>query len=170
MVNLQEVDSGAAALELEHLPVQELVQAGIAEVEYIAAAKEQSISVSVPEQSIIVEVDRSKLTLAMVNLLSNAVKFTERGQRIGVRAEARNGKAQITVWDTGVGISQEQIDRIFDRFYQVETSLVRRFEGMGLGLSIVREMVELHHGQVQVQSQPGRGSAFTLVLPLAQSV
>lgn len=168
MVNLQEVDSGAAALELERLPVQELVQAGITEIKYIAAAKEQTISVSVPEQLIVVDADRGKLTLAMVNLLSNAVKFTGHGQRIGIRAEERNGTAQITVWDTGVGIPPEQIDRIFDRFYQVETSLVRRFEGMGLGLSIVREMVELHHGQVQVQSQPGKGSAFTLILPLAQ--
>jgi signal transduction histidine kinase len=168
MVNLQEVDSGEAALELEQIPVQELVQAGLAEVEYIAAAKEQNISISVPEKSITVEADRGKLTLAMVNLLSNAVKFTEHGQRIGVRVELKNGTAQITVWDTGVGIPPEQIDRVFDRFYQVETSLVRRFEGMGLGLSIVREMVELHHGQVLVQSQPGKGSAFTLVLPLVQ--
>jgi signal transduction histidine kinase len=168
MVNLQEVDSGEAALHLEHLAVQELVRAGIAEVEYIAEAKEQNISVSMPQQPIVVEADRSKLTLAMVNLLSNAVKFTDRGKRIGVRAQRKDGTAQITVWDTGVGIPQDQIDRIFDRFYQVETSLVRRFEGMGLGLSIVREMVELHHGRVEVQSQPGKGSAFTVIVPLSQ--
>jgi signal transduction histidine kinase len=168
MVNLREVDSGEATLVIEPCTVQELVQAGIQEIGYIVEAKEQTISLALPEQPITVEADRDKMTLVMVNLLSNAVKFTEQGGRLGIQAGVRDESAWLTVWDTGVGIPPDQLDRIFDRFYQVETSLMRRHEGIGLGLAIVKEMIELHHGQVQVESQEGKGSAFTITIPLRQ--
>jgi signal transduction histidine kinase len=168
MVNLREVDSGEATLVIEPCTVQELVQAGIQEIGYIVEAKEQTISLALPEQPITVEADRDKMTLVMVNLLSNAVKFTEQGGRLGIQAGVKDESAWLTVWDTGVGIPSDQMDRIFDRFYQVETSLMRRHEGIGLGLAIVKEMIELHHGQVQVESQEGKGSAFTITIPLRQ--
>jgi signal transduction histidine kinase len=169
MVNLREVDSGEADLVLTHFTLQELVQAGLQEIGYIAEAKQQTIATVLPEQPITVEADRDKMTLVMVNLLSNAVKFTDQGGRLGIQVGANGGSAWLTIWDTGIGISPDQIDRVFDRFYQVETSLVRRFEGMGLGLAIVKEMVELHQGQVKVESCPGKGSAFTVTIPRSHS-
>jgi signal transduction histidine kinase len=168
MVNLREVDSGEATLVIEPCTLQELVQTGIQEIGYIVEAKEQTISLALPEQPITVEADRDKMTLVMVNLLSNAVKFTGQGGRLGIQAGVKDESAWLTVWDTGVGISPDQLDRIFDRFYQVETSLMRRHEGIGLGLAIVEEMIELHHGQVRVESQEGKGSAFTITIPLRQ--
>jgi signal transduction histidine kinase len=86
--------------------------------------------------------------------------------RIGLAQE----EAWTTVWDTGIGIAQEQQGRVFERFYQVESSLTRQYGGMGLGLSIVKEMVDLHHGSVSVKSQAGKGSAFTIRIPLRQPV
>jgi signal transduction histidine kinase len=170
MANLREVDAGEAVLRLETVPLQELVGASIEEMRHIAQAKQQSIHLSLPDLPILVEVDREKIVLALSNLLSNAIKFTPAGQRIGVRAGSRHGKAWATVWDTGRGISAEQQPRVFDRFYQAECSLTRQYGGMGLGLSIVREMVQLHHGSVSVESQPGEGSAFTICIPICQDV
>lgn len=169
MVNLREVDSGQAVLELECFSLQDLVRASIKEIEYIAEAKEQALSLSMPETPILVEADRNKMTLTLVNLLSNAVKFTDSGKRFGVQVQANDHSAWVTVWDTGAGIPADQLDRIFDRFYQVEGSLLRRYEGMGLGLSIVKEMIELHHGEVTVQSQLGQGTAFTVTIPIRQT-
>jgi signal transduction histidine kinase len=169
MLNLQEVDSGEATLSLEQLSIQDVVEAGVKEIQYIAEAKEQTIALSMPERAIWVEADRGKLTLVVVNLLSNAVKFTDSGKRLGVQVKTTGDhQAVMTFWDTGIGIPSDQIGRIFDRFYQVETSLLRRHEGMGLGLSIVKEMVELHHGKIRVQSHMGQGTAFTVTLPLRQ--
>jgi len=108
------------------------------------------------------------MTLVVVNLLSNAVKFTAQGGRLGIQAGTKDESAWLTVWDTGIGIPRDQRARIFDRFYQVETSLMRRHEGIGLGLAIVKEMIDLHHGQVKIESQEGKGSAFTITVPLCQ--
>jgi len=105
----------------------------------------------------------------LLNLLSNAVKFTGSGGTIGVRVGGDSHQRWFTVWDSGIGIAQENLQRIFDRFYQVESSLARHYEGMGLGLPIAREMVELHHGHITVESMPGKGSAFTVTIPVALS-
>jgi signal transduction histidine kinase len=169
MISLREVDTGEAVLELEHVSLQDLITAAIREIGYIAEAKEQEITLSQPADPILVEMDRNKMTLVIVNLISNAIKFTGHGGRLGVLAGTKGDTAWFTVWDTGIGIPQDELDRIFDRFYQVENSLTRHYEGMGLGLSIIREMVELHQGNIRVESQVGEGSAFTVTIPLSQS-
>lgn len=166
MVNLRQVDSGEAVLELEQFALQDLIKAGLQEISYIAEAKEQAFMLNMPEEPILVEADRNKMTLVIVNLMSNAVKFTGPGGRLGIRAGTTQEEAWFMVWDTGIGIPTDQLERIFDRFYQVENSLTRRHEGIGLGLSIVKEMVDLHHGRIQVQSQEGKGTAFTVTIPL----
>ena len=169
MANLREVDAGEAVLRLEAVPMQELVELSVEEMMHIAEAKQQRIHLSMPDSPVLVEADREKITLALVNLLSNAVKFTPSGRRVGVRVGSARGEAWATVWDTGIGISQDQQARVFDRFYQAECSLTRQYGGMGLGLSIVKEMVDLHHGSVSVESQPGKGSAFTIRIPIYQA-
>jgi signal transduction histidine kinase len=170
MVNLREVDSGEATLQLETMPIQELVERSVDEMRHVAEAKQQSIHLSMPHQPIVVEADREKITLALVNLLSNAIKFTPSGSEIGVRVELAQEEAWATVWDTGIGIAQDQQGRVFERFHQAEPSLTRQYGGMGLGLSIVKEMVGLHHGSVSVESQVGKGSAFTIRIPLRQAI
>ena len=99
-----------------------------------------------------------------INLLNNAVKYTDEGGRITVRAVKKNGHAVISVSDTGIGMSDSVKNRIFDKFYQGESS--HSESGNGLGLSLVKRIIELCHGSVKVISQEGLGSEFTVFLPL----
>jgi len=168
MVNLREVDLGQATLEIEAFVLQDLVTRAIKEIRSITDAKEQRLTLSLPQEPLVVKADRSKLNIVLVNLLSNAVKFTRKGGRIGVQAGEQNNGVWFTVWDTGIGISAQDRARIFERFYQVGSSLVRNYEGMGLGLAIAKEMVELHHGSITVRSQEGKGTAFTVRIPRTQ--
>lgn len=109
--------------------------------------------------------DPDLLEKVLTNLLGNALKFTPRGE-VGVRLEVRGESALLTVHDTGKGIPAEHLDRVFDRFYQVDAGDDRAAEGAGIGLSLARELVELHGGSIRVSSRLGEGSAFEVVLPL----
>jgi GAF domain-containing protein/anti-sigma regulatory factor (Ser/Thr protein kinase) len=111
--------------------------------------------------------DEEHLELVFSQLLDNAVKFSPEGGQISVRAWVDNGQICVAVEDQGIGIAPEHIRRIFNRFYQVDGSTTRRFGGMGIGLALVWEIVEAHQGRVDVQSQPGKGSTFTVVFPRA---
>jgi signal transduction histidine kinase len=170
MVNLREVESGEVALELETFSVQEMIFGTVEDLSPIAEAKQQRICLSMPCEPIVVKADRNKMTLVVSNLLSNAIKFTREGSKVGVQAGSKGGYAWFTVWDTGIGIPKKELRHIFDRFYQIEPSLSRHYEGMGLGLSIAKAMVDLHHGRIKVQSKEGRGSAFTVSVPLRYPV
>ena len=111
--------------------------------------------------------DADALTSVLINLLDNAYKYTGSEKKVNLRAYASNGCVSIEVRDNGLGISRRVARKIFDRFYQADRSLSRRAGGCGLGLSIVRLIVRAHGGKVSVDSQPGRGSTFTVTLPAA---
>ena len=102
----------------------------------------------------------------VLNLLSNAVKFTPDGGRITLKAGRRDGRVEISVTDTGIGIAPEDQAAIFEEFRQVGTDETRKQEGTGLGLTLAKKFVELHRGRIWVESDPGRGSTFTFTLPL----
>ena len=99
------------------------------------------------------------------NLLTNAIKFTPEGGRVEVHAREIESGVEIRVSDTGIGIAPEARDRIFDRFFQIDASARRRFGGIGLGLAIVREILERHHSEIQLESEVGAGTTFRFVLP-----
>jgi signal transduction histidine kinase len=109
--------------------------------------------------------DRDKLKQAVLNLLSNAVKFTEKGE-IRVSAWHENGTLKLTVSDTGIGMKKEALDYIFEEFRQADMSSTRRYGGTGLGLAIVRRFVNLMGGDIGVESEVGKGSKFTVTLPI----
>jgi signal transduction histidine kinase len=117
-----------------------------------------------------IDADRQKIYLILANLISNSIKFTPEGGRIHLNVELKGYKYWINVIDTGIGIPKSEYDRIFDQFYQVEPSLTRKYQGMGLGLSIAKGMVEVHKGRIWVDSVVGKGSNFTVVLPSAPDV
>src|SRR5262249_489670 len=110
--------------------------------------------------------DERKVKQILLNLLSNAVKFTPEGGRIGVTATASEGVATISVRDTGVGIAPADQAPIFQEFRQVGRDDARKQEGTGLGLTLAKKFVELHGGQIWVQSEVGHGSRFTFTLPV----
>ncbi|MFC2093452.1 two-component regulator propeller domain-containing protein [Bacteroidota bacterium] len=115
-----------------------------------------------------VYVDRDKVEKIVTNILSNAFKFTEEGGRINVSIQSTDGKAEIRISDTGIGIPKERLDKIFDRFYQVGDTHKRRGEGAGIGLALTKELVELHKGEIKVESEEGKGTIFIVSLPLGK--
>lgn len=165
MVNLQHLERGELPLSPTQVALPELIHAVARRYIPLADAKDQTLEVAVPTGLARVRADPQKLELIVGNLLSNAVKFTPPGGRIHVRAEDHPEKVHIIVKDTGPGIQPEVQERIFERFYQIQESLTREHGGLGLGLSIVKGLVELHGGRVWVESELGEGSTFVVSLP-----
>ncbi|MCP4600256.1 MAG: response regulator [Proteobacteria bacterium] len=116
-------------------------------------------------EDLMVKADEAKMERVFVNLLSNALKFTDNGGKITICVDRSDDKVSVVVEDTGIGIAKEDIELIFDRFGQVDPSITRRRGGSGIGLSLAKELVELHRGKLIVTSEPGRGSTFTVELP-----
>jgi signal transduction histidine kinase len=109
--------------------------------------------------------DREKLRQIVLNLLDNAVKFTDRGE-IQIAASQQNGSLRLVVSDTGIGIPKEELYQIFEEFYRGDSSSTKNFRGTGLGLAIVKQFANLLGGEVGVESEVGKGSVFTVTLPL----
>lgn len=167
MVNLRHVDTGESQLQRDIFSMKELISEVTNEFVQLAKAKQQTVTLDLPDDPLNIDADRQKIYLVLANILSNAVKFTPGAGRVQVSAYRKGEEIWIAVMDTGVGIPERDYQRIFDRFYQVEPSLTRRYEGMGLGLSIAKSMVELHEGRIWVDSVVGKGSRFTIVLPVS---
>jgi signal transduction histidine kinase len=147
--------------------LQDVVQRVVDAVSELYSAKEQEVLINLPPQPVPMTADREKITLVLNNLLTNAIKFTEARGRIMVSAEHMNGDIQVHVADTGIGIPAREVERIFDRFYQVEPHLTRTHGGLGLGLAIAKGMIELHGGKIWVESVEGLGSRFSFSVPVA---
>jgi signal transduction histidine kinase len=109
--------------------------------------------------------DERKIKQILLNLLSNAVKFTPEGGRIGIKARQGDGSVEISVSDTGIGISPEDQAKIFEEFRQVGGDYAHKTEGTGLGLTLAKKFVELHGGKIWVESEVGKGSTFSFSLP-----
>ncbi|HSB02816.1 MAG TPA: GAF domain-containing sensor histidine kinase [Anaerolineales bacterium] len=114
------------------------------------------------------DVDEAKINIALSNLVKNSLQFTEAGGHVTVRIKEDAGCFEVSVADNGIGIPARDLPRVFERFFQVETHLTRRYGGMGLGLSVAKAMVELHGGRIWVESEEGKGSTFTFLLPIEQ--
>lgn len=167
MVNLRHVDTGEASLERDIFSMHKLISDVVGEFSQLAQAKQQILRLELPDDPLKIDADRQKVYLVLANLVSNAIKFTSAGGRVLVSALRKDEEIWIEVMDTGIGIAPRDCDRIFDRFFQVEPTLTRRHEGMGLGLSIAKSMVELHGGRIWVESVLGKGSRFITVLPVS---
>ena len=129
-------------------------------------ARECLLETEVAESLPDISADPDAITTVLINLLDNACKYTDTDKRILLSVFAEAGDVCFAVSDHGVGLSSRQIKKIFDSFYRVDNSLARTTEGCGLGLSIVQFIVNAHKGRIEVESQPGMGSTFTVRLPL----
>ena len=141
-------------------------------VERLANAAEQrgiTVGVAAPSDPVFIRADRRQIASAVHNLLDNALKYSKSGTSINVRVRRLDGSAELSVQDTGVGIPQGDLPRIFERFYRVDRSRASTSGGIGLGLAIVRHVAINHRGDVRVQSMEGEGSTFTLRLPLVHA-
>jgi signal transduction histidine kinase len=122
-----------------------------------------------PEKLPAVAADPPQITQVLDNLLNNAIKFSPAGGTVTVKLSAEENMIRIQVSDTGIGIPADKIDRIFDRFYQIDGSSTRQFGGAGLGLAICKQIIDAHDGKFEVESEVGKGSTFAFLLPQAQS-
>jgi signal transduction histidine kinase len=166
ILDISKIEAGRVRLLLTEVDASQVMRDAVATV--LPLARKKGIKVSCEPGTIPrFQADRDKIRQCLVNLCSNAVKFTQAGGSITVSAEALVGdRVALHVADTGIGIGDEHVDRVFDVFYQVDGSSTREYGGAGLGLAIVRSFVEAHGGEVSVRSRVGQGSVFTLVLPL----
>ena len=169
LLMLARADEGRAPLALEPVDLRDLL-GEIAETGGILGEQaDVTVHVSMPGAAVVLAADRVRLRQLLMNLLTNAIKFTPAGGRVDVRAEPHRNGVAVSVRDTGVGIAPGDLPHIFDRFWRADASRSRTSEraGVGLGLAISKWIAEAHGGTIAVQSRPGRGTTFTVQLPLA---
>ena len=144
-----------------------MLKTTVANHQLVADQKGLTIEVLLPPQEGIVKIDRQRINQVLDNLIGNAMKFSPDGGTITVAMTLDQGQVLIVVADEGIGISPEQHERIFERFYQIDGSARRRFGGTGIGLAIVKRIIDAHRGKIWVESEIEKGSAFFFMLPLA---
>jgi PAS domain S-box-containing protein len=167
LLNYSRVDAGQVTYDLSPVPLRTVVDAVLPVIAPQAAAKEIAVERGRCPEDIVARADRGKVEQILLNLLSNAVKFTPAGGRVTVACAAAEGRALLTVTDTGPGIPAAQHAVIFEPFVQIGRSLRSGHAGTGLGLAISRDLARAMGGDVTVESAPGQGAAFTLTLPAA---
>jgi len=168
LLDLSKLESGKMKLEASEQNIIPLLKGLVLSFTSFAERKRIKIKFNSDEEEIVAYLDKDKVEKIVINLLSNAFKFTPQGGRIDFGVKKFDKKFEITISDTGIGINPERIDKIFDRFYQVDSSHTREQEGTGLGLALTKELVELHKGKIRVESSEGKGSTFTVTLPLGK--
>jgi signal transduction histidine kinase len=167
------VEDITAILEIEahirqrvSLDLATLAQGAIDEFKITAEKAHLTLTAEIGADALPMHGDAVALRRVLDNLLSNAFKFTSAGGRVTVRLRTEADHAILEVSDTGIGIAADKLERIFDRFYQVDGSATRHYGGMGLGLALVKEIIEAHGGQIEVTSQVNVGTTFTITLPV----
>ena len=166
LLEISEFESGEVELKITETPIQGIFQELQDEFEYQAQAKDLQLEFS--SQSEVAHSDKTLLTRIVRILVSNAIRYTNQGE-VEVFCSCEPGGLRITVRDSGIGIAADQLARIFDEFYRVENDPADRNGGLGLGLSIVERSVNLLGTEMEVESEPGRGSSFSLLVPAAVS-
>ncbi len=169
LLNLSRLEAGLIDLQLEPVPISDIAYRTIEKLHTLAQSKNIALDVRVADGLLSVNGDRRWLEHVMTNLVDNAIKFTPQGGEVRVLARKRASKVVVQVVDSGIGISPEAQKNLFEKFYQVDGSATREAGGTGLGLYIARQIIEAHGGKIWVESQVGKGSAFSFSLPLTQS-
>ena len=167
--DLSKVDNyrtGAAVLNWETVDLGVLVRRVSAGLMRLAEDYRVRIEFQLPGRPLVIRADGEKLGLALSHIIRNGIMYNNPGGQVTVSIEKADGFAQFRVVDDGIGIPQEEQEKVFERFYQVENHMVRRRGGMGLGLSVAQLMVEMHQGRISLESEPGVGSTFTVLIPL----
>ena len=165
MTNLKLLEAGQVELHRTELSLPQLVSGVMERLKPLVTSKGQSIAVRIGEDTPCVEADGPKIELVLQNLISNAIKFTPEGGEIIIEAGASESGVRVAVRDTGSGIPEEEWEWVFKPFFQLESSLIREHEGIGIGLPLAKNLVELHGGRIWVESVPGEGSTFYFTIP-----
>jgi signal transduction histidine kinase len=166
ILDVSQIESGQKRYQREKTDLAELVAETVAAFDMRLRGAGFALDFRPPQSPLPpISADPAAVAQAITNLLDNALKYSGDSRTIGVELSRANGSVSVSVTDRGIGIPAEERDRIFEKFYRVTNGLVRDVEGSGLGLAIVKDVVEAHGGRIVVESRPGGGSTFTIVLP-----
>jgi PAS domain S-box-containing protein len=167
ILDLAKIEAGQITLDINKVDIHQACQASLRMIKQLAQKKNQDVVLEIGEGVGLMWADERRLKQMMVNLLGNAVKFTPEHGRIGleVHGDQTANKITITVWDNGIGIKDDDLERLFQPFVQLDSGLAREATGTGLGLALVAQMARLHGGSVSAVSDPGKGSRFSIILP-----
>jgi PAS domain S-box-containing protein len=171
LLDLAKIESSKVELKMEPVVCQMLIEEVSTVLRTLAGSKNLNFEIAMPNHEVKVLTDRRSLTQILINLTNNAIKFTDKGSvRLQLLEREENGKssAEISVTDTGLGIRQEDQSRLFQAFMQVDSSSTRAYEGTGLGLHVSQKLATMIGGRISFESEYGRGSKFTVSLPLSQ--
>lgn len=163
--NANRFTAGPQRLERHKFTINPVILEVVEAFRAQAQQRHVALLLDLPDRSGIIEGEPEKIRVALSNLLKNALMFTNAGGHVLVSVENLPGYVQVSIVDDGVGIPAKDLERVFDRFYQVEEHMTRRHGGLGLGLSVAKTLIELHGGQIWVESVVGRGSNFSFLLP-----
>jgi signal transduction histidine kinase len=170
--NLSDVDNfqtGAARVRSNKVSMAKVVEDAILTFQDEAKSRNITLKAELDGSPYYIEADSVKIGIAVSNLVKNALQFTDVGGHVTVKVEEDTGYIKVAVSDDGIGIPAKDLVRVFERFFQVESHLTRRYGGMGLGLAVAKSMVDLHHGRIWVESEEGKGSTFTFLLPMEKA-
>ena len=151
--------------DFEEININEVIKSSLEALRSKASEKCLDVSFHAEEENLRIKANRFLLEQMFINLIDNAVKYTPDGGKVGIRLARNNSNVSIDISDTGIGIPKEHLPRIFERFYRVDKTRSRNLGGTGLGLSIVKHIVITHGGKIDVQSEQGKGSTFSIALP-----
>jgi len=171
LLNLSRISRGQFELQTALLDLADCIRDAVVQARPSIEANAQRLELDLPEQPLRVHGDRERLTQILTNLLVNAARYTDDNGRIDVAAERAGGRVMVRVRDTGIGIAAEDLPRLFEPFTRLDAAMHRHEGGLGLGLTLARQLAQLHDGTLEAHSDgPGRGSEFTLSLPLRNAV
>ena len=164
-LDISRIESGEMKLRRAVMPIQAIISEVVGSLETLASAKGIELNTNLGKKELMVEVDRDRIIQVLMNLIGNAVKFVPANSRINVDVTDCEREIQVAVRDNGPGLSKHEAERIFDRFVQIHQFAGPGEHGTGLGLTIARELVQMHQGRIWVESLPGQGCCFFFTLP-----
>ncbi len=167
LLELSRIETGQQHLELTPTPLMPALEACIQRLEHRAQARQQQLTLAEDSQPVSAQADDLALDQILDNLVDNAIKYTPPGGSITLKTSQENGMVRFDIIDTGFGIAEKDLPRIFERFFRADRARDRQDPGTGLGLSIVKHLVQAHGGKIDVQSNLGQGSKFSVLLPAA---
>ena len=168
ILDMAKVESGKMRLAISNLPLKNLLNEISLLVADMVSKKDIHMEIDIAMDLPDIEADELKVKEIIYNLLSNAVKFTPEGGRLGLRANRLGSEVEVIVWDTGIGIAIENMEKVFEGFFRVDTPFSRVTEGTGLGLPLSKKLVELHFGKLTLESEGlDKGTSVRFTLPIA---
>jgi len=167
--NIDNLQNGVARVRGDKISLAKIVEDTILIFQDEAKTRNITLNAEMQKVPFYVEADGSKIGIVLGNLVKNALQFTDPGGSVLIKVAEESGHMKVSVADTGIGIPAKDLPRVFERFFQVEGHLTRKYGGMGLGLSVAQSMIELHNGRIWVESEEGKGSTFTFLLPIEKS-